>query len=103
MEIFWMAIAITPTFVRVTVFVALVLPTGTLPKLMVLAERETTVPVPESASVSGLPGALSAMLRAALRKPGKFGLKVTLIVQLAPTARLAAQDSSAGSLSGLRR
>src|SRR5438309_11885845 len=43
-------------------------------------------PVPDNATFCGLPAALSVMLTAALRVPMAVGLKVTLIVQLAPAA-----------------
>jgi hypothetical protein len=46
------------------------------------------VPVPERLTVCGLPVASSATLREALRVPVAAGLKVTLIVQLAPAATL---------------
>jgi hypothetical protein len=44
------------------------------------------VPVPERLTVWGLPLALSAMLSVAARAPLAEGVKVTLIVQLAPAA-----------------
>jgi len=46
-------------------------------------------PVPESATVCGLPAALSATLRFAARAPTAFGANFTLIAQLALAARLA--------------
>ena len=53
-----------------------------------MAERLTTgaglVPVPERLTACGLPLALSVMLTEALRVPEAEGVKVTLIVQLAP-------------------
>ena len=77
-----------PVFVRVTGCAALVVPTGRLPKARLVGERLTTaavlVPVPERLTVWGLPLALSAMLSAAVRAPLADGVKVTLIVQLAP-------------------
>ena len=44
------------------------------------------MPVPERLTLWGLPLRLSAMLRAAVAAPLAEGLKVTLIVQLAPAA-----------------
>jgi len=44
------------------------------------------VPVPERLTICGLPLTLSAILRAAVAAPLAEGLKVTLIVQLAPAA-----------------
>jgi hypothetical protein len=45
-----------------------------------------TIPTPVRLTVWLPPGALSVMLRAALRVPVAGGVKVTLIVQLAPAA-----------------
>ena len=47
------------------------------------------VPVPVSAAVCGLLASLSATLKVAVTAPVAVGLKVTLIVQLAPAARVA--------------
>jgi hypothetical protein len=47
-----------------------------------------TTPVPLSATLCGLPAALSLMLMALLRLPLADGVKVTLIVQLAPAANV---------------
>ncbi len=44
------------------------------------------MPVPERLTVCGLPLALSVMLTEAVRVPVAEGVKVTLIVQLAPAA-----------------
>jgi hypothetical protein len=62
--------------------------TGTLPKLKELAERLTTVPLPDRETVCGLELALSLTLRVPLRVPVVVGVKVTLIVHFAPPARL---------------
>ena len=43
-------------------------------------------PVPLSATVCGLPAALSLMLRDAVRVPDAVGLNVTLMLQLALAA-----------------
>src|SRR5437899_5808623 len=43
-------------------------------------------PVPGSVTFCGLPAALSVMLSAAVRVPLDVGLKVTLMLQLAPAA-----------------
>ena len=48
-------------------------------------------PVPDSGTVVGLPGALLGTLRTPLRAPAAVGRKVTLMVQLAPAARLVPQ------------
>ena len=77
-----------PVLLRVRVCAALVVPTDRLPKLRLVAERLATgaaaVPVPERLTACGLPLALSVMLTEALRVPEAEGVKVTLIVQLAP-------------------
>ena len=77
-----------PLLVRVTVCAVLVVPTGWFPKARLVEERLTTaaVPVPERLTVCGLPLALSVMLTEAVRLPLAEGVKVTLIVQLAPAA-----------------
>ena len=53
-----------------------------------MGERLTAaaVPVPERLTVCGLPLALSVTVNAAVQRPLAEGLKVTLIVQLAPAA-----------------
>ena len=58
---------------------------------MVLAvhERITSwAPEPERVTVCGLPLALSAMLKEALRVPAAVGVNITAITQLAPAARV---------------
>lgn len=55
------------------------------------AAREKSVPVPESVTVCGLPVALVVKVSAPLRAPVAAGLKVTLIVQLEPPAKVAPQ------------
>jgi len=61
-----------------------------LPKARLVGERLTRVavpvPVPERLTVCGLPLALSVMLTEAVRLPLAAGVKVTLMVQLAPPA-----------------
>jgi len=52
---------------------------------------EKSVPVPERLTVCGLPGASCVMVRLPSRVPVAVGLKVTLIVQLAPAATLEPQ------------
>ena len=56
---------------------------------MLVGLTDTTVPVPERATVWGLPAASSATERVAVRAPPPLGVNVTLIVQLAPAARVA--------------
>lgn len=86
MAIVVMVSEVVPTLVSVTVFAALVTPTACVPKLKLLVESFAAVPVPLSTTCCGLPGALSVMLRAALRAPLAVGLNVMLMVQLALTA-----------------
>src|SRR5690348_2228845 len=49
------------------------------------------VPVPDSATVCGVPDASSVIVSDAARAPVAVGLKVTVAVQLAPAARLPGQ------------
>src|SRR2546426_10251921 len=49
---------------------------------------EKSVPIPVRAIAWGAPGALSAMVMAPFRVPVAVGVKVTLMVQLAPAATL---------------
>src|SRR2546422_626788 len=49
---------------------------------------EKSVPIPVRAIACGAPGALSAMVMAPFRVPVAVGVKVTLMVQLAPAATL---------------
>jgi hypothetical protein len=81
-----MDIAVAPTFVRVTAFVRLA-PSLTKPKFTLVGESFAVVPVPLRGTFCGLPAALSVTLRAAERVPLAVGLKVTLILQLAPAAK----------------
>jgi len=87
------ASGLPPLLLSVTVCAALALPTDCVPKLTLLADRLTVggvaTPVPDSATVCGLPAALSVMVTDATRLPAAVGLNVTLIVQLAPPATLA--------------
>ncbi len=80
--------ATLPVFVSVTFCAALVVPTSWLAKVRLAADRLTTgaVPVPVRLMVCGLPAALSVMLTEAVRVPVAVGVKVTLMVQLAPAA-----------------
>src|SRR5207245_7501265 len=66
--------------------------TPTFWKLTLTGDRLTvagvTAPVPDSATDCGLPVALSVIVTAPTRLPAAVGVKVTLIVQLAPPATL---------------
>ena len=82
--------AAVPLFVSVTDLAALVVPTFWAPKLRLVGFSVTagaeTVPVPESATLCGLPVALSLIVTLALRLPVAEGENVTLIAQFAPAA-----------------
>ena len=79
-----------PVLVNVTVCGAVVLPVGSLPKERVPGTSWTTAPVPrpESVTVCGLPNSLSLIFSVPGRVPAVVGVKVTLMVQFAPTARV---------------
>jgi len=78
-----------PVLVIVTVNVALVVPIAWLPKFRLVGEKLTVnvTPVPVRPMVCGLPAALSVIVTLAVRLPFAVGVKVTLMVQLAPAAR----------------
>jgi hypothetical protein len=80
--------AALPVLLRVAVWAALVVLTDWRAKVRLVGERLAAgaVPVPERATVWGLPLALSLMLTQAVRVPLAVGVKVTLIVPLAPAA-----------------
>jgi hypothetical protein len=65
-------------------------PTTWLAKVRLVGEMLTAgaVPVPVRLTLCGLPAALSVRVIAAVRVPLAAGVKVTLIVQLAPAATL---------------
>lgn len=72
-------------------------PTGTLPKLKVLGEREAAagvavdVPVPDRPTLCEPPAALSVTVSVPLRVPVAVGVNVTLAWQFAPAASVAPQ------------
>jgi hypothetical protein len=72
---------------------ALVVPTGWLVKVRLAEDSPTmgAIPVPDSETFCGLFAASSLMVSEALCAPVAVGLKVTLMLQLAPTATLAPQ------------
>jgi hypothetical protein len=83
-----MVTELEPVFVTVTVCAGLVDPTLTLPKFRLAGATVITVPVPDSDAFCVLGPALSFTFKMALRLPDANGVKVTLIVQVAPTATL---------------
>jgi hypothetical protein len=83
-----------PVFVRVTDCEALEVPTGSLPKVKLVADSDTAgaaMPVPLNATECGDPLALSVMETAAVSAPAAVGAKCPWIVQFAPAARLVPQ------------
>lgn len=83
--------AAVPVLVNVTCWDWLVEPTAWLANVRLVGESETPglTPVPVKGTVCGLPVALSVMLTEALAAPVAAGVKVTLMVQLAPPASVA--------------
>ena len=79
--------------VRVTCCVALVVPNGWAAKVRLVADSvgALTMPVPVTAIVWGELPASSTMVTVPLNAPTAAGLRVTVIVQFAPTATLCAQ------------
>ena len=83
-----------PVLVTLTVCVPLVVPITWPEKVKLDADSETAAgvrPIPLSVTDCGLPLALSAMETVPLALPPPCGVKVTLIVQLAPPASEAGQ------------
>jgi hypothetical protein len=83
-----MASGPVPVLESVTDWAAEVVPTAWEANVSEAAERLTpgTVPVPERATVRGLPVALSVIVTAPVRPPAAVGVNVTLMVQEAPAA-----------------
>src|SRR2546426_837470 len=77
-----------PLLVRVTVCAGLVVLRRWVPKARLVGAKVTagTMPIPASAPDCGLPGASSVMVTVAVRAPVAAGVKLMLIVQLAPGA-----------------
>ena len=73
----------------------LVVPTSWVPKVRLLTDSvalgAAVIPTPLKDTDWGLPAVSSVMVRAAERGPIWLGVKVTLIAQLAPAARLGPQ------------
>jgi hypothetical protein len=80
--------AAVPVFVRVTVEAALDDPTDWLAKMTLAGERTTVAdaPVPVSGTVCTAPLPLSVRVMVPAIVPLAVGVKLTLIVQLAPDA-----------------
>src|SRR5260221_83812 len=82
---------VVPTFVRVTFWGALVVPTVWSPKTNRDFDSETTVPVPLNGIACGLAGSEPLTPKPACLRFLADGVKVAEIVQLAPAASEAAQ------------
>jgi hypothetical protein len=82
-----------PVFLSVTALAALLVPTAWLENARLVGARVTAdwSPVPVSVIVCGLPDALSVTVTVPVRVPVVVGVKVTLMVQFAPAAKLAPQ------------
>src|SRR5207237_8865917 len=83
--------AALPVVVTVTAFGVRVLPSGWLPMPGLVGANPTpgAVPFPLSVMICGLPPALSASDSVPVRAPEAVGVKVTLMVQFAPAAKVA--------------
>ena len=76
----------------VNVLAALVAPTAVLAKVALAGVNVAcTLPVPVRDTLCGLPAALSVMLSAPVRVPTCVGVKVTLILQFLPAAKVLPQ------------
>jgi hypothetical protein len=80
-----------PTLPTVTFWLALVVPTNWDAKVWLVGLVETMVPVPLSATLCGLPGALSVTVRLALRTAATCGRNVILTLQDAAAANVVPQ------------
>jgi hypothetical protein len=83
--------ALLPLLVKVTVLAAPLVPIARVGKLRLLADKETAVPVPLKLTLCGLLLALSVRVSEPVRLAAAVGVKVTVMVQLAPAARLVPQ------------
>jgi CRISPR/Cas system-associated exonuclease Cas4 (RecB family) len=85
--------AAAPVFVSVAACGELLVPTNWFPNDNELGDRVTvdTIPVPVKATVCGLPLALSFTVSVPVLAPVAVGVKVTLMVQVAPAATLVPQ------------
>jgi hypothetical protein len=92
-----MTTLLPPSFVNVTLWVALDVPTDCDAKLSIVGLMVTTsalpAPMPVSANVWGAPCALSLTVNAPERVPDVVGLNVTLIVQREAAATSPPQSS----------
>jgi len=81
--------AVPKLLVRVTALAALLVPTAIVPKARLAGERETGVsPVPDRLTIWGETTALSLMVISPEMLPVTEGVKVTVIVHVAPAAKV---------------
>jgi hypothetical protein len=80
-----------PTFVTVTLWLVLVVPTVCEANVRLAGLTATMVPVPLSATLCGLPGALSVTVRLALRTAAIWGRKFTPTVHEADADKVVPQ------------
>src|SRR5205823_75698 len=83
--------AAAPVFVSVTVIGALVVASSWMPESRVVGANPTpgAVPFPLRENICGLPPALSVSDSVPVRAPEAVGVKVTLMVQVPPAAKVA--------------
>jgi hypothetical protein len=89
-----MVSAVLPLFVSVTIWLELVVPTACAAKVSdegVKVTEELAIPVPLRLAVLDPAEVLSLTVTVAVRVPVVVGVNVTLMVQLAPPARLLPQ------------
>src|SRR2546426_3829375 len=85
-----------PLLVSVDVWDGLVVPMSRLPKIRLVLDKVMTgarIPTPVRDTTWGLPGALSVTAIDPSREPTAVGVKATVMMQLAPGARLLPQVS----------
>src|SRR5437016_7734020 len=89
--------AAAPVFVSVTVIGALVVASSWLPKSRLVGANPTpgAVPFPLRENICGLPPASSASDSVPVRAPEAVGVKVTLIGQFPPAAKVAGRVGAA--------
>ena len=81
--------AVLRLLVRVTVLAALVAPTAIVPKVRLMGDSEIAVsPIPDRFTTRGDPAALSSTVISPEMLPETEGLKVAVMVHLAPTAKV---------------
>jgi len=88
----WVEMPVSATLcllARVNTFATLLVPTVVIGNVLLAGVSVTgTMPVPESGTVCGLPGALSVMVKVPVRAPSWVGVKVIVILQFFPGARV---------------